>query len=130
MSLAIGLLMTYMRWYHVFQCAINFIMGGALNGYLTTRIMRYFGADDWGFAASAASLALPSYCCANFIIVDLLDWWSRSSAAFPVTTLFMYGSLWLILNVPCAYYFSYFGYTTSTDKPPCKVSIVRKTIPE
>lgn len=42
----------------------------------------------------------------------------------------MLGSLWMFLNVPAAYYFSYIGYTTRTDKPPCKVSIVRKPIPE
>lgn len=126
---SIGLLQTGMRWYTLWQAIMIFLFGGAGNGYLTSRAMRYFGSDDWSFSAGAASFCLPLYTGLLFVIVDLLDWIERSNSILPFATFSLWAFLWLIFNVPGAYWASQQAYMYSNDKPPCKVSIVKKPIP-
>jgi len=106
-----------------------FLFGGIANGYLTSRTMKYFGSDEWTFSAGAASFCLPLYCASIFGAVDVLDWMERSSSIVPFSTFSLYAFLWLILNVPGAYWASQQAYLHCNDKPPCKVSIVKRPIP-
>jgi len=126
---SIGLLTTGMRWYTLWQSICLFLLGGAGNGYLTSRAMRYFGSEDWSFSAGAASFVLPCYASIIFMIVDVLDWMERSKSMVPLATFTLWAFLWLIFNVPGAYWASQQAYMYSNDKPPCKVSIVKKPIP-
>lgn len=54
------------------------IFGGAANGYVTARAMRFFGATEWRFAASVAAFCLPCYIAVTFIIVDFIEYFEKS----------------------------------------------------
>jgi hypothetical protein len=126
----LGLMRRESRTYLAFNCIVYLIFGGMANGYFTARAMKFFGAEEWRFAASAGSLGLPLFIGVTFILVDLIDWFEKSDQALPISSIFLYTFLWGCLNVPAVYFASYLGFMHSNDQPPCKVSLVRKAVPE
>lgn len=73
-----GLLKPESRWYHIYTCFTYTVVGGMVNGYVTTRAMKYFGASEWRFAAFTSSLCLPFYVGFFFLSVDLIEWFEKS----------------------------------------------------
>jgi transmembrane 9 superfamily protein 2/4 len=125
-----GLISPWSRWYGAYSSVCYLIVGGMANGYITTRAMKYFGATDWHFAASASSFALPIVIGAIVVWVDFVDWMERSYTAMPFTSICLWVLGWAVLNIPAVYFASYQGYTRSQDQPPCNVSSVHRRIPE
>lgn len=112
------------------QCFFWMILGGLANGYFTTRAMKYFGAEEWRFAASASCTVLPFFITANFAMVDIIEWFEKSNQIAPFTSILLYMFLWFIFNLPGTYFGSYLGFMKCNDKPPCKVSLYKKPIPK
>ena len=124
-----GLIMKSGRPGIAFNCVCYMIFGGLINGYFCARAMKFFGAENWNFAAITGSLALPFWIGVPFVFVDFIDWIEKAEQLAPMTSVFGYLFLWACLNVPSVYFASYWGFMHSNDKPPCKVSLVRKVIP-
>lgn len=125
-----GLIRPESRWYHLYTCFSYTIVGGMVNGYVTTRAMKYFGASEWRFAASTACLVLPAYIGMYFTMVDLIEYWEKSDQVIPLTSSILYLLIWGMCNVPAVYFSAYNGFVLSNDKPPCKIAVVKRTIPE
>ena len=47
---------------------------GVLNGYVTSRNLKFFGTTDWNFAATISSFALPIFITGALIFEDFLAW--------------------------------------------------------
>lgn len=118
------------RSYLAFNCVVYLVFGGMANGYFTARAMKFFGAEEWRFAATAGSFGLPVFVGMVFCMVDLIDYLEKSDQVVPFSSIILYTFLWGCLNVPAVYISSYLGFMNSNDQPPCKVSLVRKVIPE
>lgn len=48
----------------------------------------------------------------------------------PITSSILYLVLWGACNAPAVYFAAYNGFILSNDKPPCKVAVVKRAIPE
>lgn len=125
-----GLISPWSRWYTVYSSFCYLILGGMVNGYITTRAMKYFGANEWHFAASASTIVLPALISLAVVTVDFIDWFEKSDQAVPFTSVCLWVLAWGLCNVPSVYFASYHGFMLSDDKPPCAVSHVHKRIPE
>ena len=124
-----GLVNAYSRWYSVYSSCIYLILGGMVNGYITTRAMKYFGATEWHFAASASAVLLPIFIGITTVLVDFIDWFEKSDQRMPFTSIILWLLAWGVFNVPAVYFASHQGFMLSNDKPPCAVSHVHKKIP-
>ncbi len=127
--LTTGFVMPSSRMFGVIQTFTYMILGGGANGYVTARAMRYFGATEWRFAASVAAFCLPCYIAVTFILVDFIEYFEKSDQLFPFTSICFVSLFWVLCNVPAAYLGAFRGFDNSDDKPPCKVSAVRRPIP-
>jgi len=92
--------------------------------------MKYFGATEWRFAAGVSAFCLPIYIVLTLVAVDVIEFFEKSNQVFPLTSMSFFCFLWICLNVPMSYFGAYSAFTTSNQKPPCKISPVRRPIPE
>lgn len=127
--LTTGFIVPQVRLYGAIQTFTYMVMGGGANGYVTGRTMRFFGATEWRFAASVAAFCLPCYIALTFILVDFIEYFEKSDQLFPFTSICFFSLFWILCNVPAAYFGAYSGFANSDDKPTCKVSAVRRPIP-
>ena len=85
-------------------------MGGFFNGFVTAKLMRFFGAPDWRSAAAAGSFVLPCYLFIVFCIVDIIEWAEKSSSYMPFTSVILLALIWIIITVPIACAGSHIGF--------------------
>lgn len=112
---AIGIIRKESRAYFAFNCIVYLIFGGMANGYCTARAMKFFGAEEWRFAASAGSFSLPVFVGITFCLVDLIDWVEKSDQVLPFSSIMLYTFFWGCLNVPAVYAASWAGFMYSND---------------
>lgn len=125
----IGLINPYLRTWYAMQTYFMLAVGGACNGYVSARMMRFFGASEWRLSAGSAAFLMPLYMLANFVFVDTIEWLEKSSAYTPFSYVFLYTILWIAITVPMSFGGAYLGFQAQTEKPPVKVSPVRRRVP-
>jgi hypothetical protein len=57
---------------------MTLVVGGFANGYVTARLMKFFGATEWTFSASAAAIWLPLKVTTIFTLVDMIEYFEKS----------------------------------------------------
>jgi transmembrane 9 superfamily protein 2/4 len=125
-----GMVNPYFRWWISIQSFFVLAMGGFFNGYVSSRMMRFFGSNDWNFSAHASAVLFPVYMFIIFAFVEIIEWFERSSSYIPFTTALLLALVWVFVTIPLAYLGAYIGFAKSTpDKPPCRVSAVRRRVP-
>ena len=53
---------------------------GWMNGYVTARVLKYFGSVDWCFSAFIAAIVFPTWLITTFAVVDITEWMESSSS--------------------------------------------------
>jgi len=79
LSLLIGLLNSYFRYYNFINAYFVLAIGGYINGYITSRAMRYFGSSEWRFSASASAFCLPTGIIGILILVDIVEYFEKAT---------------------------------------------------
>lgn len=98
-----------------------------VNGYVTGKVMRLYGATDWCFAAISASVVFPLYSIGFFLAVDLIEYLKHSSFETPLLTIMFLGVLWLSLAIPLSFRGAYSAFTGEKEKNSLRVSRITKT---
>jgi hypothetical protein len=125
-----GMVNPYLRWWMSVQSFFVLALGGFFNGYISSRMIRFFGSNEWKFSANASAVLFPLYMFGVFMFVEIIEWFERSSSYVPFTTTLLLTLVWVVVTIPMAYAGAYAAFTqTSADKPPGKVSAVRRRIP-
>jgi hypothetical protein len=47
LAILVGLLNSYFRYYNFINAYFMLAVGGYINGYITSRMMLYFGSHEW-----------------------------------------------------------------------------------
>lgn len=128
LCLMMGLMAPSSRTWYIFQLLMYWAMSGMGNGYCTARAIKYFGAGEWRFAASASAIVLPSYIVITFMTVDMIEWFEKSSQILPFSSIILLMFCWICVNVPFTYYGSYQAFRLCKDVMP-RVSSVHRAIP-
>jgi hypothetical protein len=110
-TLLVGLLNPYLRYFNFVNAFFMLSTGGFFNGYVTSTMMRYFGASDWKLAASAAAFILPVGIVVVFILVDFIEFFEKANQVFPFTSVAFFSLLWACITVPLTYFGAYTGFT-------------------
>jgi hypothetical protein len=78
-SLFVGLLNPYFRYFNFVNAFFILTIGGYFNGFVTASMMRYFGASDWKFAASTSAFILPIGIAGVLILVDFIEYFEKAN---------------------------------------------------
>ena len=102
-----GLINPYFKVIFATQSFFMLSLGGLVNGYISARMMRFFGAKKWRLAATMASFILPLFIFTIFSLVDIIEWFEASSAYQPLTSVIGLTLLWIAFTAPIAYLGAY-----------------------
>ena len=104
---------------------------GFLNGYVTSRYLKFFGTTDWNFSASVSAFALPCFIMGALGLELVFAWLARSSLrySFMNTMLRVFG--WYLLNGTMCYYGAFKGYVQkATPVLPALGKVIRPIPPQ
>lgn len=101
-----------------------------VNGFITAKVMKYFGATDWLFAAISAAVVFPALTYAILLAVDCVEYSMKSAARTPPLTIFILGLLWICISVPICFNGAYTAFKQERPKSSIQVNQMRRRIPE
>jgi len=83
---------------------------GFLNGFATSRTLKFFKIHEWKYAAMVASLIFPVFILFTISFADIIEQAMRTSVAVPYSDGLWHYLLWWALDAPCAVFGAYQGY--------------------
>lgn len=103
---------------------------GGVNGYITCKVLKLFGATDWIFSAAVASLVFPSWVVLSVSITDLVE--VLAGGSVPITFIEGLGAAFTfyVINSVLSFIGAFFAYTTGTTKKRVKTNPVKRRIPQ
>ena len=103
---------------------------GAVNGFFTCKLLKFYGATDWIFAAVVSSMVFPMWLFTTIATVDGVESLFREKMTTSFTGRFGYAILWFLINTISCFIGSYYGYMQPQEKSKIKVNSVKRRIPE
>lgn len=103
---------------------------GFINGYVTSRTLKFFGTTDWIFSATLAALCLPLFITVSLGFELFLAWVTRSALRHSLANNVLRIGGWYILNGGMCYFGAYRGYIQPATPVPSQVGKVPRPIPE
>ena len=83
---------------------------GFINGYFTSRNLKFFGTTDWNFSATIAALVLPLFIIGCIFLEQLIGWIAGSSIRYTFGETVLRTIGWYLLNGTMCYYGAFKGY--------------------
>ena len=103
---------------------------GFLNGYVTSRNLKFFGTTDWSFSATVSALVLPLFVTGALLLECLIAWVSGSSQRYSFGSILLRIIGWYIFNGNMCYYGAFKGYIQKATELPSPLGRVARPIPE
>jgi len=92
--------------------------------------MKTAGLTDWIGGATVSAFVYPSIVLICFVFVDIIEWLEDAAGRTPLTSVFLYGAIWMTISIAATYHGATVGYRHSGLTSRNKVSAVRKAIPD
>lgn len=112
------------------MCFVTMAIFGFLNGYVTSRYLKFFGTTDWNFSATVSSLVLPLFITGAMLMECLLSWIVKSSLRYSFGDILFRVIGWYLLNGTMCYYGAFKGYLQKATELPSKLNKVVRPIPD
>jgi len=84
---------------------------GSINGYVTSRSLKFHGTTDWNFSAAIAAFTLPLFVIGSMCFEQFFAWLSRSALRYSFAENMARIIGWYLLNGVMCYAGAYKGYT-------------------
>ena len=102
---------------------------GFINGYVTSRMLKFYGTTDFYFSAILSSLALPLFITGGLVFECFFLWISRSTIRFSFKTNMIRICSWYLLNALMCFAGALRGYTQPKTPLPFPIGKVPRPIP-
>lgn len=112
----------------VTSAILIFVLLGALSGYVSARLFKSLGLQNWK-RIFAVALYFPGVMFSIYLFLNFFTWAEHSSSAVPFTTLLLLVALWLIVSVSLTVIGAGYGFRQKELKFPSKVAGVPREIP-
>ena len=112
----------------MFSGIVTFAICGYINGFMTSRTLKFFKLADWKTSALMAALLFP---CCILLTLSMGDWIEAamgSSAAVPFSEGLLHYLAWWALDAPAAAYGAYRGFILPLSVDP-NISQQKRSIP-
>lgn len=104
---------------------------GFLNGYVTSRYLKYFGTTDWNFSATVSAFAFPCFIMGAFGLELIFAWLAKSSLRYSFLNTMLRVLGWYLLNGTMCYYGAFKGYVQkATPVVPALGKVIRPIPPQ
>lgn len=110
LSMTVGFFNVFLRATWVFSFFLILGGGGWFNGFVTAFCMKTAGLTDWIGGASVAAFVYPALVMACFTFVDIIEWLEKSASRTPLTSICLYGALWMVFSICATYHGAMVGY--------------------
>ncbi|XP_077388388.1 transmembrane 9 superfamily member 2-like [Festucalex cinctus] len=112
-------------------CAvILWVLLGTPAGYVSARLYKTFGGEQWQTNALLTALLCPGIVFVRFCLMNLILWVEGSSAAIPFETLLTILAMWFGVSVPLTVIGAYFGFNKPAIEQPVRTNQIPRQIPE
>lgn len=108
---------------------VLWVMLGILAGYVSARLYKMFGGEQWKTNVLLASFLVPGIIFIIFFVLNLILWHMQSSAAVPFGTLLALVTLWFCVSVPLTFLGAYFGFKKAAFENPVRTNQIPRQIP-
>ncbi|EXJ92682.1 hypothetical protein A1O3_01234 [Capronia epimyces CBS 606.96] len=107
-----------------------FVLAGGFSGYLSARVYKTFGGQNWRKNTMMTALLFPGLLFTLVFVLNLFTWAQASSTALPFWTLVGLACLWLLIQLPLVHLGSYIGFYRSTAwEHPTRTNPTPRQIP-
>lgn len=106
-----------------------FAFAGIFSGYVSSRVNKNFGSDQWGKCAILTALVAPGVIMAVVVSLNFFVWHEASSSAIPFTTLLALICIWFFISAPLVVIGSYVGSKVTATTVPTRISVIPRQIP-
>ena len=103
---------------------------GFINGYVTARVLKFYGTTDFYFSVIISAFALPMFITGALIFESFFLWISKSTIRFSFKTNMIHYMSWYLLNAVMCFIGAYRGYTKPRSTPSISIGKVPRPIPE
>lgn len=115
------------RPFYYYTGMIILALMGYFNGFVTARVLKYFGTTDWVFSAATSSLVFPTWLYATAFIADVVE--MIDGKTIRLSAAIGFGFLWLAINTPLCFLGAYKGYITGDVRSSRAIGKIKKDIP-
>ena len=117
-----GALLTWLI--SIYACCA--LLGGIVSG----RVFKQLRGRNWAWNSVLTASVLPVPLCVVFFWVNSVAWGSNSTAALPLTTILIVGSILLFVHFPLVVVGVVVGRNITTEfRPPCRTNKIPREIP-
>lgn len=106
-----------------------FAFAGFFSGYVSSRINRNMGGENWGKCAIYTAILVPGLLMGVFVLLNFFVWYKASSSAIPFSTLLALICIWIFISCPLVVIGSYVGSRVTPTTVPTRVSVIPRQIP-
>ena len=108
-----------------------YVLMGAVGGYSSSRLYKFFKGKDWQRTTAATGMLFPMVAFGIFFVLNLCVWAEGSTKAVPFGTMLVVLLLWACISLPLVFFGAYVGYRKDAIKPPVNTtSNIARPIPE
>ena len=100
-----------------------------VNGYVTCRTLKFFGATDWVFSAAISAVTMPCFLYMTLSVSEMLEALVKAGQHYTFTHEVFYALAWCLANGVLSFVGAYYGYLQQQLKKPIRVSAVKRTVP-
>ena len=103
---------------------------GFINGYMTSRSLKFFSTTDWNFSAFLSALVLPLFVSGSLLLECGIAWIARSSQRYSFGSIFFRIAGWYLLNGTMCYIGAYKGYLKKATELSSPLGKLARPIPD
>ena len=110
---------------------IIYSLCGIIGGMLSCRLYKQLKGSNWIRTALLTAGVLPVPLSLVFVVLNTIAWNANSTAALPLTTIFLILSILLFVHFPSTILGAVVGKNITTEyRPPCRTNRVPREIPQ
>jgi transmembrane 9 superfamily protein 2/4 len=106
-----------------------YVFSGAVSGYISSRIFKFFGGKNWKLCTLSTALFFPGVIMTLFLILNIflaLYGSAKTVSFFTIVVIFL---LWICVASPLVFVGSFIGFKREVISTPTKTNQIARVIP-
>jgi transmembrane 9 superfamily member 2/4 len=109
---------------------ILYVLSGAVNGYVSSRMYKFCNGQDWKTATIVTAAALPGAMASIFMVLNVFLTFAGAATAVSFLTLLALFGMWMCISTPLVFVGSFIGFKSERFHVPTKTNQIARFIPE
>lgn len=106
-----------------------YVFSGAVSGYVSSRIFKFFGGKNWKLSTMATAVFFPGVIMSMFLCLNIFLAFYGSAKTVSFLTILIVFLLWVCVASPLVFIGSFFGFKSDIITTPTKTNQIARVIP-